>query len=408
MKILHLVAGDLSGGAARGAYWLHHALLDLGVASEILTNSRNVSQYTHVHSIAERPVSKLKSMVRTQLDRLPASLYRHRKRWIFSTGLVGYNFTGTPQYKDADVVHLHWINSGFVNMAHLAKVDKPIVWTMRDMWPMTGGCHYAVECEKYKDGCGCCEQLASHGKYDLSRLILKRKIKKMPSKLIVVGISSWLRDCARKSKIFRDFDVRAISNNIDSFLFSPVDKKTAKKLLDLPDDKKVILVGAQNLRDPWKGFGLYLDSLRYLNKEDYLLLFFGSVDKYTLNDLGFASKSLGFLHDSLSLRVAYSAADVFVSPSTMEAFGKTIAEAMACRTPAVCFDATGPADIVTHKIDGYKAVPFKAQDLACGIEWVVNNASYDSLCVRARDKVVKKIDSRVVAMKYIDLYNEIR
>ena len=131
------------------------------------------------------------------------------------------------------------------------------------------------------------------------------------------------------------------------------------------------------------------------------------MDENIIKQSGFEYKSLGFLHDIVSLRLAYSASDVFVAPSLMDAFGKTLAESMSCGTPVVCFDATGPKDIVDNKVNGYLATPFDTTDLANGIEWVLNAPNYDELCQNAREKVVREFDSRVVANKYIRLYEEI-
>jgi len=93
----------------------------------------------------------------------------------------------------------------------------------------------------------------------------------------------------------------------------------------------------------------------------------------------------------------------------MDAFGKTLAEAMACETPVVCFDATGPKYIVDHKVNGYKAKPFDIRDLANGIDWVLNlnEKEYTYLCKNAREKVLREFDSRVIAKKYIELYKEV-
>jgi glycosyltransferase involved in cell wall biosynthesis len=109
------------------------------------------------------------------------------------------------------------------------------------------------------------------------------------------------------------------------------------------------------------------------------------------------------------LRQAYSAADVFVAPSRAEAFGKTLAEAMSCGTPVVCFDATGPRDIVEHKRDGYKAVPFEPSDLARGIRWVLGQTpeAYTQLCRHARERAQRCFDSRVVAQQYAIVYRDL-
>ena len=407
MKILHIVAGDLNGGAARGAYWLHSGLKELNIDSKIFTNSKITLGDNSVVTINNSKKRKAINIIRGQLDNLFPLFYRKRKKIIFSSSFFGVDFTKTNEYKEADIVHLHWINGSFVNIKHLGKIEKSIVWTMRDMWPMTGGCHYAMECDKYKTGCGNCEQLNSHSSYDLSKFILNRKKKYLPKDMKIVGISHWLSDEAKKSELFKDYDVRTISNNIDSKEFFPVDKDIARKILGIKSSKKIILVGSTNLKDFYKGFDKYLEAIKQLDKEKYFLCFFGNVDKNVVSDLGFEYKSFGYLNDNISLRLVYSCANVFVAPSLMDAFGKTIAESMGCGTPVVCFDATGTKDIVTHKVDGYKAESFKSDDLSSGIEWILDNKNYEELCQKARNKVVREFDSVVAAKKYIELYEEI-
>ena len=136
-------------------------------------------------------------MIRSQLNNLPMLFYKNRKKIIFSTGFVGFNFTKTKEYKEADIIHLHWINGGFVSVKDLSKIDKPIVWTMRDMWPFTGGCHYSLECDKYKIGCGNCPQLNSNKSFDLTKYVLNRKKKYLLKSMKIVGISHWLSDEAK-------------------------------------------------------------------------------------------------------------------------------------------------------------------------------------------------------------------
>lgn len=407
LKVLHLVAGELNGGAARGAYWLHSGLRKLGINSKVLTNSKDTLGDKSVVSINQTKIQKLKSFVFSQLDGIVSVPYRHRKRIIFSSGLFGVNFTRTKEYLEADIIHLHWINSGFVNIKDLKKIDKPIVWTIRDMWPMTGGCHYSMECNQYKTGCGNCVQLGSHSRYDLSRFILNRKKKYLPKDMKIVGISHWLSSKAKESELFHKFDVRTIPNNIDTTEFFPIEKDIAKKIVGIDTSKKIILCGSTNLSDFYKGFSKFIEAVDSIDKGKYFLCFFGKLDKEMIDGLGFEYKSFGYLNDNISLRLAYSCADVFVAPSLMDAFGKTLAESMACGTPVVCFDATGPKDIVDHKLNGYKAKPFESEDLANGIEWVLNAPNYNELCANARAKVVREFDSVVVAKKYIELYEDI-
>jgi glycosyltransferase involved in cell wall biosynthesis len=407
IKVLHIAAGDLSYGSARGAYWLHQGLLKCGLASKVMIAGRSHVEDATVISLARQKRGRLMHYLRARFDSVLLRLYKNRSGTIFSTGLVGYDFTRTPEYREADIVHLHWVNEGLLNLKHLRKIDKPIVWTLRDMWPLTGGCHYALACERFKQGCGACPQLGSHSTADLSRIVFKRKMKFIPQSVTAVGISHWITDQARLSPIFADKRCTTILNNINTDEFHHLDKAQARKLLGIETDKKVVLCGSTHLKDFYKGFEKFLDALAGLDTEQIFLCFFGRLDPEVIRPYGFEFKSLGYLHDAISLNLVYAAADVFVAPSIQEAFGKTLAEAQCSGTPVVCFDATGPKDSVEHQVTGYRAKPFDAQDLAHGIEWVLKAPDYQALCDAARQKVLREFDSQVVARHYIELYRQL-
>jgi len=174
MKVVHLVAGGLEGGAARGAYWLHSSLMKAGVDSFILTNSKCEGDNPSVYSLSISRLSSLLNRVCNRLLMLPEFFYPNRRRHIFSNGIIGCDYLKHPKFLEADIVHLHWIN-GLVSLQSLKKIDKPIVWTLRDMWPMTGGCHTALNCDRYIVGCGGCPQLMSNSLHDLSSLVILAK-----------------------------------------------------------------------------------------------------------------------------------------------------------------------------------------------------------------------------------------
>ncbi|TXE02132.1 glycosyltransferase family 4 protein [Algoriphagus aquimarinus] len=406
LKILHIVAGNLNGGAAKGAYWQHQGLLEIGVNSRILINSRDALKDESVLSIITGKKALVKQVINTQLDLLPLKLYPNYQGGNFSVGIIGHDITTHEWYKWADVINLHWINGGFISIKGIAKINKPIVWTIRDMWPFTGGCHYSLGCENYKTGCGSCIQLGSEKGNDLSNRINISKQKKFPKSMKLVGISNWISQQARESSVFKNFDIRTIFNNIKCSDFYPIDKKFAREVLGLPINKKIILIGAQNINDFYKGFDKYLGAIKLLDKEKYFLTFFGDFDDSLVENFGFDYKKFGFLNDLISLRLLYSSADVFVAPSIMDAFGKTIAESMACGTPVVCFDSTGPKDIVDHKINGYKAKPYKIEDLKEGILWVLNNEDNSQLSLNAKNKIQSTFDFKVIASQYVKLYEE--
>jgi glycosyltransferase involved in cell wall biosynthesis len=275
------------------------------------------------------------------------------------------------------------------------------------MWPMTGGCHYAMSCENYKTGCGHCKQLHSKNSFDLSKIVVYLKTKSYPKSMKCVGISSWMSQTASESYLFKDCDIRTIHNNINTGDFFPVNKETAKRILGIATGKKIVLAGAQNIGAFYKGFDHFLTAVKTLDRGQYHLVFFGKADDYQLKNIRCDFSNFGFLQDLISLRLIYSAADVFVAPSLMEAFGKTIAEAMACGTPVVAFDANGPKDIIDHEKNGYLAKPIEPEDLKKGIEWIANHPQPEMLATKAREKIVQSFDVKTISQKYKELYEEI-
>ncbi len=412
MKILHVIAGDLTGGAARGAYWLHQSLLSIRVDSSVIVQKGQYNDPT-VFSMETNTMNKLGirliSKINSKINSAPLRfLYQDRKKTPFSTGFGGNDIRQHPAFKSADIIHLHWINAGMINFKLLKSFHKPIIWTMRDMWPFTGGCHYALDCDKYEDRCGACPQLNSDYQYDLSRWIWKRKCSNLPESLHLVAISNWLGDVAQNSSIFSNYQVKVIPNGIDIKVFKPVDKIQAKKILNLPLDKPVILLGAKNVHDSYKGFPEFIKAVDFLRDKDFHFVLFGKVDCGVLDKVQIPYTNLGSFQDELALRLVYSAADVFVAPSIQEAFGKTLVESMACGTPVVAFNATGPKDIVTHKETGYLATPFEPEDLARGIKWVLEDEERKKcLSQKAREKAEMCFDVKQVAQQYLKLYEEV-
>lgn len=409
IKVFHIVAGDLNGGAARGAYWLHLGLKELGVDSKLFTDSELTFGDKNVITITRTKGDKLRKLFRENLDFLFTLFYRKRKNEIFSTGFLGVDFKKNQAFLEADVIHLHWINNNFINIRHLKNIQKPIVWTLRDMWPMTGGCHVAeaLNCQNYLHGCGNCKLLGSSNRHDLSSIVFRRKRKFYNDKINLVGISNWITKKASESELFKNYLVSTIPNCIDTAQFFPVDKQIARQLLNIKSKKKIILTGATSQKYVHKGFSKYLETIGYLDRDKYLLLFFGKLNDNVVDLSGFEYVNLGFIQDNIALRIIYSSADVFIAPSLMESFGKTLTESMACETPVVCFDATGPKDIVDHKINGYKALPFESEDLSKGVEWIIDNNIDNRIGKSARVKVLQEYSKEIIAQKYIHLYQQL-
>lgn len=408
MNVLHIVSGELTTGASRGAFWLHQGLLEIGCNSFLLNNGRFNPKMESITSLANTSYQKIKRMILPRIAEVPKALYPNRKPWIFNTGFEGMDFMQHPAYKSADLVHLHWIN-GLVSIRSLSNIKKPIVWTLRDMWPMTGGCHYSMGCTRYEKNCGQCPQLSSNNKFDLSAAVIANKKMSLPKHMQIVGVSSWLSDCARRSAVFRDFKIKTIGNNIPTSDFFPIDPNIAREALSLPKEKKIILIGAQSINDFYKSPDLLEDTINLIEDQNIHFVIFGTESLQFKSVARFPCTYMGYLKDTISLRLVYSASDVFVAPSRMDAFPKTTIEAMSCGTPVACFDATGFIDIVKHKTTGYKAKPFEPADLANGINWILSLNENGRYVIRknSRRHVIDNFDSKIIASKYYSLYKEL-
>ncbi len=410
MKVLIVNTSDIHGGAARAAYRLHKALLSEGIESRILVQKKRSDDFT-VTTTVDTKWQKLFSGLRGAIDQIPVKRYKNRTQTLFSSSWFGFNnVIEKIEEIDPDIVHLHWINGGMIKIEELEKIKKPIVWSLHDMWPFTGGCHYDEGCGRFTKTCGNCKVLKSQKEYDLSRKVFERKRAALQNieNMHIVGLSRWLSQCAQSSTLLCDKKHINLPNPIDTSIFKPFDKKMARALWNLPQDKKLVLFGAANATDdPRKGFKALNEALGRLTIDNVELVIFGSSKPQNPPSFKFKTHCMGYIHDDVSLVTLYSAADLMVVPSLQENLSNAIMESLACATPVVAFDVGGNGDTIEHKQNGYLAKPFDAVDLAKGIEWVLSNENYESLCKNAREKVVREFDSKVVAKKYIELYNEV-
>lgn len=409
MKILIVNTSDINGGAARAAYRLHKALLNSGVDSQMLVQNKSSDDYTVLGPVTK--VQKAMGKLRPTLDSIPTRFYKEKTKTLFSPSWLPFSgIADEINAINADIVHLHWICGGMMSIEDIARIKAPIVWSLHDMWAFTGGCHYDEECSAYEKECGSCKVLGSTKENDLSRRVWLRKQKAFESKkdMTIVGLSRWLNDASKSSTLLKEKNHINLPNSIDTTIFKPFDKAKARELWSLPQDKKLVLFGAIGATsDPRKGFAELSDAMRKLTLQDIEFVVFGSSTPQNAPDFGFKTHYLGSLADDVSLVTLYSAVDVMVVPSLQENLSNAIIENLACGTPVVAFDVGGNNDMIDHQTNGYLAKPFESEDLAHGIEWVLNAPNYEELCANAREKVMKEFDSKVVARKYLELYGEI-
>jgi glycosyltransferase involved in cell wall biosynthesis len=406
MNVLHLSTSDIEGGAARAAYRLHQGLQTANITSKMLVRAKVSPDQT---VIADKSVL---TKLGPPAGSLPLRLYPKHERSLFSPQWFPDALLPRVRSLDPDIIHLHWVCNGFLQIETLGKLNKPLVWTLHDMWAFTGGCHYSQSCDRYVQSCGACPQLKSQQNWDLSRWVWQRKAKAWKDmNLTIVSPSVWLADCARSSPLFQNRQIEVIPHGLNLTTYRPIETAIARKLLNLPIDKQFVLFGASpgTTGDKRKGFHLLQPALQQLSQsrwQDRLeLVVFGSSQPDRPIDLSFKTHYLGQFHDDLSLALVYAAADVMVVPSLQEAFGQTASEALACGTPVVAFAATGLKDIISHQQDGYLAQPFEIEDLASGIAWVLEDGDrHQKLRTCAREKAEREFNLELQAHRYRSLF----
>ena len=397
MKILHVIGGDLRYGASKGAFILHNALLKLGQSSVILNDTPGILKNgdEKIKYINDDLYNKFLSNFYVLTEKILKTFFLPSPRETFTLGLLGHDITRSREYKNADIVHFHWLNQGFVKISCLSKIDKPVVWTLRDMWAFTGGSHYDMDFEKYETT-------------RISKFMQNYKKKHYGRDFNFITISDWLKIKAKDSFVLKKSRVERIYNNIDLENFNPLSKDQGKKDLGINTQKQIILYGANNPQSKRKGWDIFVETLKRLDKSKYYILIFGSFWSHKiLNKTGMEYKSLGFIHDKKVLNSAYSCADLFVASSIQDGWPKTFAEALYCKTPVVCFANTSISEIIEHKVNGYIVKELNSNQLKIGIEWLSNALKKNSLSFQKTKIKITDFGSLNIAKKYIELYKNV-
>lgn len=408
MNVIHVNFSDSEGGAARAVYRIHRALLDNGVNSQLWVNSRLTRDWTVVGPITF--LSKLILRARPKVNRLVNIFLKTRNPIIHSLAFFPSHLVSRINKSDADVVHLHWIGHETLSIADLSMIQKPIVWTLHDMWAFCGAEHCSDD-YRWKEGYTNKNRPEGDRGFDFNKWTWQRKRRHWKKPMHIVCPSRWLSNCVQSSALMKGWPVDTIPNCLNTSSWRPLDKNVAREILGLPTDRPLVLFGSGSNAEHHKGFDLLVNALRNLpsNFLGLELVIFGESPPRTSPDFGFPTHYVGFLHDDISLRTVYSAADVMVVPSRQEAFCQTASEAHACGVPVVAFNIGGLPDIVDHCVTGYIAKAFDTKDLAHGISWVLTQPEefIQKLRKSAREKAIKHFSGDVVARQYRSVYQKV-
>jgi glycosyltransferase involved in cell wall biosynthesis len=378
LKVVHLQAATFSAG--RAAFRLHNAFLEENIDSSTLSLWKEVNDTEKMKNV------KFSSTIFAWVDaKIQKYLTRNavKEYGQFSYPVLGNDVSRLEQVKNADVIYIHWILAGFLtlnNIEKVAKLGKPVIVFMHDMWTITGGCHHSFTCENYKTECIKCPIFPGKGMLDLPDREFKRKLKIFSKykNLYFVAPSKWLYNCAKESFLTKDKPVFHIPNIVNSKQFKPYDKTTVRQILDIDTNDIVLAFGAVNIESPYKGWTFLQRALEILNEKQTFrnisVLVFGSgYNKRIADSIPFKAKFTGFLNDEYSTSLIYSAADIFVTPSLADNLPTTVLESLSCATPVVGFEVGGIPDMIEHKVNGYLARYRDAEDLAAGIEYCLTN-----------------------------------
>lgn len=404
LKIVHIQKEIFSTG--RAPLRLHNAFLERGIDSRVLSMEFDINLPDRITLVGRN--SKIKS----RLDLSLQSYIRRNINWqfgLYSYPVLGTDVTKYEMVREADVIYLHWVQGGFINLdgyKKIAKLDKPVIVFMHDMWTITGGCHHSFDCEKYHSGCYDCQMFTRKGFVDWAALEFRKKLKLYGSfeNFSFVSPSKWLYECTTKSLLTKGKPVFHIPNIIDIRTFKKIEKKFARDLLNIDENDTIIAFGAFSVKSVYKGWPEMLKALNILSKSymkgQISVLVFGSgYDKDLAEAIPFKTKFMGFLKDEFSTVLVYNAADVFVTPSLADNFPTTVLESQACGTPVVGFNIGGIPDMIQHLSNGYLARYRDPDDLAKGIEYCLEN--------NIRGSLLPEFEKNLLLDKHMALINSV-
>lgn len=415
--------GD-SGGAGIAAVRLHEALLESGADSKLLTlqKTRDDIREHYVFHKKDASMFPLLTLAMMFVDRvlkrfkLKSDYYRsRRKRYtdgsaqdsgMFNFSISEYRLENHPLVREADIVHLHWVCGGFLDFQRFFKgMTKHVVWTLHDMNPFTGGCHYAYECLGYLKDCHACPQLEGAKSNSAAQRMLAEKIKVLHGQdrsLSIVTPSRWLMDCSEKSKLFGDYPHRHIYNIVNEKSFYLDDKARSRERLSLPAEKKIILcIGSLDYAR--KGNNIIAEALPLLNHQDVILCCVGNVSETHKNNPSIVQ--LGYVKDSNKMRDIYNAADIFVLPTMADNFPNTIVESLLSGTPVASFYVGGVPEQINES-NGILIEKRDPQSVATSLDQFFDNqGAYQSELISEQASEIYANAGTVA--KHMDLYDSL-
>jgi glycosyltransferase involved in cell wall biosynthesis len=424
MMVLHVGASDLRGGASRAAYRIHRSICEHGNTFQVESRMRVIEKLSEDQTV-EGGKSTLTNPLMKALQ--PRLTVRHHYGIKFETSNTVHHSFGWPDtglgeelnHHPSNIVHLHWVGhllgNNTLSVNEIGNIRQPVVWTLHDQWAFCGAEHYtlmppAID-ERYIKGYRNDNRPHGESGQDRNRLVWEQKVRCWKRPFSIVCPSAWMAKCAKESLLMHDWPIQVIPYPVDVNKWAPIDQRLARRLLGLPDNKKLILLCADG--DSRKGGDLLLKAMQQLKQRDTAieqsteLVLLGQVQKTSFN-CAIPVRFAGRVSSDVELHLHYAAADVIVIPSRQDNLPLTGIESHACGTPAVGFRVGGLPDIITHHTTGAVAEPFDPESLASEIAWVLEDEHRRlQLGAAARAKAEQLWAPNVIAAEYCKLYTKI-
>jgi glycosyltransferase involved in cell wall biosynthesis len=398
---------QLAGGANIAAQRLHLALCRAGVKSVLHFGAGEAIDSTMVPSFQNRTFFWRNAVAL-------ANSWRSRReaeggfvtspRWVRKTPIQ--RFGGLPK-----VINLHWVARWLDLPSFLGSLPSaaPVVWSLHDLIPITGGCHYPGECDHFTRQCGNCPQQRKPGPRDDTYKFFSIKDHCYSGKnLHLVGNSEWTTSQIRRSGLAKHaIAIHTIHYGLDVEEYKSVDKLCARRALGIPDDRFVVGFACSDFSEERKGAGLLLEALKILSAQEILLLAFGSGKWPSAS--GVETMQLGTLNSPQLQCLFYSALDVFATPSRAETFGNTALEAMACETPVIAYAAGGLTDVVVDRETGLLEPEIgSVAGLVRMLRWMWQHPKERvGMGMAGRQRVIRNFSDSLMASRYTKLYREL-
>ena len=399
MKILNVNFSDNGGGAAIAVKRFHEILLNHKINSKLLVSEKKFDE-NNTFNIPKNS-EKIKNLVKDSVNRNLIKFLKKKNFRSSSLNIIPSKLVKKINEIKPDIVHLHWIGNDTISIKDISKIKCKIVWTMHDMWPFCGTEHYSSN-DKFINGYKNKDAGNNFFLFDIDKYIWNLKKKNYSNIDKIICTSEWMYNKVKQSKLFCDKKIKIISLPIDQLFWKPVERNWAKNFFNIKKNEKLIIFGADNfIQNKRKGFNLFLKAIKILKKQKkikYKILTFGE----TKNLKEFSNlniKNLGYIYDDYSKKLLYSAADVTVVPSTLEAFGLVAQEATHCGSPCVVFKNTGLTSIIENGKNGYLADYVSSKSLALGIKWCLDNMHNKQYEIHKYTK--KKFETNTIIKSYL-------